>query len=222
MLFSSASGSAAELNQTRLTQPALFVVEYALAKLLMSLGIKPKAMIGHSIGEYVAAALSGVMTFLGRGIGQIFGNSLDIDPNELNGLEPEAQFERVLEKASSINEMSENGAAREQLEQIIDMFRGADSAERQYQPQPYHGKVKLIRVQDLDDYEFTGYKEHPDIKTPTFGWDHVATDLECRMVPGTHMTMVVAPYVREVARTLSAVLAEAHSESEQSQLLAMV
>jgi amino acid adenylation domain-containing protein len=50
------------LSQTQLTQPALFVIEYALAKLWMSWGIKPKAMIGHSIGEYVAACLAGVMT----------------------------------------------------------------------------------------------------------------------------------------------------------------
>ena len=47
-------------EQTALTQPALFVVEYALAKLCMDWGIRPKAMIGHSIGEYVAACLAGV------------------------------------------------------------------------------------------------------------------------------------------------------------------
>ncbi|EEF63175.1 amino acid adenylation domain protein [Pedosphaera parvula Ellin514] len=50
------------LVQTRTTQPALFVVEYALARLWMSWGIKPKAMIGHSVGEYVAACLAGVFT----------------------------------------------------------------------------------------------------------------------------------------------------------------
>ncbi|MDB6068282.1 MAG: Malonyl CoA-acyl carrier protein transacylase [Pedosphaera sp.] len=50
------------LVQTRITQPALFVVEYALAKLWMSWGIKPRAMIGHSVGEYVAACLAGVFT----------------------------------------------------------------------------------------------------------------------------------------------------------------
>lgn len=50
------------LNQTWLTQPALFVVEYALAHLWMSWGIKPGAMLGHSIGEYVAACLAGVFT----------------------------------------------------------------------------------------------------------------------------------------------------------------
>ncbi|MFP4975527.1 beta-ketoacyl synthase N-terminal-like domain-containing protein [Paenibacillus sp. CN-4] len=49
-----------ELNQTWLAQPALFALEYALAKLWISLGIKPALMAGHSIGEYVAATLAGV------------------------------------------------------------------------------------------------------------------------------------------------------------------
>ncbi|BDI19704.1 hypothetical protein ANSO36C_55060 [Nostoc cf. commune SO-36] len=51
-----------KLQQTAITQPALFVVEYALAKLWMSWGISPNAMIGHSIGEYVAASLAGVFS----------------------------------------------------------------------------------------------------------------------------------------------------------------
>jgi len=50
------------LVQTRFTQPALFVIEYALAKLWMSWGIKPATMIGHSVGEYVAGCLAGVFT----------------------------------------------------------------------------------------------------------------------------------------------------------------
>jgi acyl transferase domain-containing protein/acyl carrier protein len=51
-----------QLQQTAITQPALFVIEYALAKLWMSWGVHPVAMIGHSIGEYVAATLSGVFS----------------------------------------------------------------------------------------------------------------------------------------------------------------
>ncbi len=51
-----------KISQTWLTQPALFVIEYSLAKLWMSLGIQPESMIGHSIGEYVAACLSGVIS----------------------------------------------------------------------------------------------------------------------------------------------------------------
>ncbi|MDZ7949848.1 type I polyketide synthase [Nostoc sp. DedQUE09] len=51
-----------KLNQTFLTQPAIFVIEYALAQLWISWGIRPTAMIGYSIGEYVAACLSEVLS----------------------------------------------------------------------------------------------------------------------------------------------------------------
>ena len=51
-----------QLTQTALAQPALFVIEYALAQLWLSWGLKPQAMIGHSIGEYVAACLAGVFS----------------------------------------------------------------------------------------------------------------------------------------------------------------
>jgi acyl transferase domain-containing protein len=50
------------LNQTHLAQPAVFIIEYALAQLLISWGIRPQAMIGYSIGEYVAATLAEVLS----------------------------------------------------------------------------------------------------------------------------------------------------------------
>lgn len=57
-----AAAAAAQLDQTAITQPALFVIEYALAQLWMAWGVRPQAMIGHSIGEYVAACLAGVFS----------------------------------------------------------------------------------------------------------------------------------------------------------------
>jgi acyl transferase domain-containing protein/acyl carrier protein len=56
------SQASEQLKQTSVTQPALFSLEYALAKLWMSWGIRPEGMLGHSIGEYVAACLSGVFS----------------------------------------------------------------------------------------------------------------------------------------------------------------
>jgi acyl transferase domain-containing protein len=54
--------ASARIEQTELAQPILFVTEYALARLWMRWGLKPAAMLGHSLGEYVAACLAGVFS----------------------------------------------------------------------------------------------------------------------------------------------------------------
>jgi len=51
-----------QIHETRVTQPAIFTLEYALATLWGSWGIQPSLLIGHSVGEYVAAVLAGVFT----------------------------------------------------------------------------------------------------------------------------------------------------------------
>lgn len=66
LLYATASGDEDGPHPIRSTvyaQPALFLVQYALAQLFMARGIKPAAMIGHSVGELVAACLAGVMRF---------------------------------------------------------------------------------------------------------------------------------------------------------------
>ncbi|MFZ5894825.1 MAG: type I polyketide synthase [Myxococcota bacterium] len=59
LMFDDVSGA---LDQTAVTQPALFAFEYALAELWMSWGIQPSAVLGHSVGEYVAACVAGVFS----------------------------------------------------------------------------------------------------------------------------------------------------------------
>ena len=51
-----------KIEDTYITQPAIFIISYALANTLQNYGIKPDKLIGHSVGEYVAAVISGVMS----------------------------------------------------------------------------------------------------------------------------------------------------------------
>jgi amino acid adenylation domain-containing protein len=55
-------GDAEALLPTSVMQPAIFAIEYSLARLWMSLGVTPSAMLGHSIGELAAAALAGIFS----------------------------------------------------------------------------------------------------------------------------------------------------------------
>jgi len=89
------------LRNTRLTQPSLFVTEYALAQLWMSWGIKPTFLCGHSIGEFAAAHLAGILNLKdalhivavrGRLISQLPGGSMlivRVPVETLNELKPD-------------------------------------------------------------------------------------------------------------------------------------
>ena len=59
---SRSAGDAGLLDRTGVAQPALFALEYALAQWWIAHGIRPQAMLGHSLGEYAAACLAGVFS----------------------------------------------------------------------------------------------------------------------------------------------------------------
>ena len=92
----------AELRDTALAQPALFAVEYALARLWMSWGVEPQAMLGHSVGEYVAACLSGVF-------GLPDALSLIVERGRLMGSRPPGAMLAVLESTARLGPALEDG-----------------------------------------------------------------------------------------------------------------
>jgi len=101
-----------DINQTEIAQPVLFIFEYALAKLLMHWGIKPYAMMGHSIGEYTAACLSGVFSLedvltvvvsRGKFMQQMPSGAM------LSVFVPEDQLKPLLDKNSSVSLAAVNG-----------------------------------------------------------------------------------------------------------------
>ena len=88
------------LDQTAYTQPALFAIEYALFQLSQSWGIKPDVVMGHSVGEYVAAIVAGVF-------------SLE------DGLKLIAHRGRLMEQLPDGGEMVAVMASEEQVKQLI-------------------------------------------------------------------------------------------------------
>jgi non-ribosomal peptide synthase protein (TIGR01720 family) len=107
---SDAEAAAEQLQQTAITQPALFVIEHALAQLWMSWGVAPEAMIGHSIGEYVAATLAGVFT-LEDGLKLVAARGRmmqELPPGDMLAVPlPAAEVEPLLESGVSLAAINE-------------------------------------------------------------------------------------------------------------------
>ena len=110
------------LQRTVTTQPALFALEYSLAKLWMAFGIEPTAMIGHSIGEYVAACLAGVFSLEdGLGLVAARGRLMDRMPSGAMLAAPLSEAEAQPFLSSGVCLAAVNGPA-------LCVFSGTDAA----------------------------------------------------------------------------------------------
>ncbi|WPZ32678.1 SDR family NAD(P)-dependent oxidoreductase [Thalassobaculum sp. OXR-137] len=119
-----------QLNQTAYTQPALFALEYALARLWQRWGVRPSILLGHSVGEYVAACLAGVFD-LETGLRLIASRARLIQGLPLDGAMLAVQAdeataaERIGARSQSVSVAAVNGprntvlsGRREALEEI--------------------------------------------------------------------------------------------------------
>jgi acyl transferase domain-containing protein/acyl carrier protein/ribosomal protein S18 acetylase RimI-like enzyme len=101
------------LNDTAITQPALFAIEYSLARMLQAWGIDPAAVMGHSVGEYVAACIAGVFSLedalkLIAARGRLMG-ALPQDGAMLAVLGPKESLSRALADSAELAIAAFNG-----------------------------------------------------------------------------------------------------------------
>lgn len=109
VLYSDNDARSTTLNETAYTQPALFALEYALAKLWQSWGIEPDVVVGHSVGEYVAACIAGVF-------------SLE------DGLKLIAHRGRLMQALPKNGEMTSIAASEEHIQRILQSVEGVSIA----------------------------------------------------------------------------------------------
>jgi phthiocerol/phenolphthiocerol synthesis type-I polyketide synthase E len=95
LLIETGGGAAGTIEDTALAQPLLFLLEYALAGRWRSLGLRPAALLGHSLGELTAAAIAGVFRFED-------GLHLAVERGRLMALSPEGRMLAVSLPASRL------------------------------------------------------------------------------------------------------------------------
>lgn len=147
----------------------------------------------YKLGDRPEFEFAGMMTFLSQALSSMFGAQIDVPVEELRKIPREQQLDYLIDRCVTISGDSDLGESKEALERIIDIFELTDKGERQFVPQRYQGRVHMYRVQEMADYEFTAYKNHPRIAAASFGWDELVDDLVVRFVPGTHMSMIFPP-----------------------------
>lgn len=162
--------------------------------------------------------LAGMMAFLSQALARMFGGEIALDIEEFVSIPRDQQMNYLVERMVSVTGQDEMVNARDALERVIDIFELTDRAEQIYTPPRYSGRVHMYRVQEVSDYEYTAYKNHPQIGRADFGWGQICDDLVVRFVPGSHMNMIFPPNIEVLAGKLSDDL---HTRRQELETLAV-
>lgn len=177
ILFPTHESDAELVNETVYTQPALFAIEYAVARLWQSWGVEPSVLLGHSVGEYVAATIAGCMT-LSEGLGLISERARLMQQISKAGkmavlFAPEAQVaQRLKGKESKVAIAAVNGPENtvisgdaEVVDQMVHQFE-ADGIglQRLVVSHAFHSP---LMDEMLDDFE--SFAEGIDFQPPKIG-----------------------------------------------------
>lgn len=164
-------GSEERLKETQNTQVAMFAVEYCLAKQLMYWGITPKALLGHSIGEYVAACLADVFS-LEDGLrlvlmrGRIIQSTPEGDMLYVNMNEQEAK-KYLNDKVSLALINSENrvvlSGESEALKEVIEQVKGHSEYRVLHTSHAFHSYMMQDAVEAMRDVLTTVQFHEPKI-----------------------------------------------------------
>jgi phthiocerol/phenolphthiocerol synthesis type-I polyketide synthase E len=179
--------AAAELQDTALAQPALFVIEYAVAQLWRSWGVQPTAMIGHSVGEYVAATMSGVialddalrlMALRGRLISALPSGSMLAVMASADALADYIDNDRVCLAAVNAPDLCALSGPKDAIAQVEDaLLARSVAAHRLHTSHAFHSSMMepmLDRFEELVDRIPLAMPDIPYIATLTGLWADAA------------------------------------------------
>ena len=158
------------IDQTAYTQPILFAIQYALAQLWQSWGIEADVVMGHSVGEYAAAAIAGVF-------------SLE------DGLKLIAHRGRLMQQLPSRGEMVAVMASEEQINQLIIVMCNFAKCHRIIKECSFFIMLRNILVMQIYQWfthiskiklntgkicnHKTGFTEHCFVTHITYGWYYI-------------------------------------------------
>ena len=153
------------LGRTRYTQPALFAVQYALARLWQRWGVRPAAVLGHSVGEYAAACVAGIFT-LEEGLRLLAERGRLMDELPAGGAmasvftTPEQVAEAIRGRSQELVVAAVNGSrqvvlsgAESALSEVLDTFAAAGvAAKRLAVSHAFHSPLLTPMLDEFEKY----------------------------------------------------------------------